>query len=69
LIESPASVLRSAAVFAAYLVLAVASAILLILVEPVGAWVFLPYVAYLAYATWWLSSLRRLNAEVPGAAA
>ena len=44
-----------------YAVLAPAVATLLALVDPVSAWVFLPYLIYLAYATWWVLALRRLN--------
>lgn len=51
----------SAIVAVVYAVLALAVAILLILVDPVSAWVFLPYLIYLAYATWWVLALRRLN--------
>jgi tryptophan-rich sensory protein len=58
----------SAMVLMAYVAIALAVTILLILVDPMGALVFLPYLIYLAYATWWLQSLRRLNREVSGAA-
>ena len=51
----------SAIVSVVYAVLALAVAILLTLVDPVSAWVFLPYLIYLAYATWWVLTLRRLN--------
>ena len=46
-----------------YAVLALAVAILLVLVDPVSAWVFLPYLIYLGYATWWVLALRRLNLQ------
>jgi tryptophan-rich sensory protein len=54
----------SAIVLEAYVAVALMVAILLILVDPVSGWVFLPYLVYLAYATWWLLSLRRLNREM-----
>jgi benzodiazapine receptor len=44
-----------------YAVLALAVAVLLVLADPVSAWVFLPYLIYLSYATWWVLALRRLN--------
>jgi translocator protein len=48
----------------AYAAVALTVAILLILVDPVSAWVFLPYLIYLTYATRWVLALRRLNREV-----
>ena len=54
----------SAIVSVVYAVLALAVAILLVLVDTVSAWVFLPYLIYLAYATWWVLALRRLNRKV-----
>jgi tryptophan-rich sensory protein len=54
----------SAIVSLAYAAVALTVAILLILVDPVSAWVFLPYLIYLSYATWWVLALRRLNREV-----
>ena len=45
----------------AYAVVALVLAIVLFEVDRVGAWVFLPYVLYLVYATWWILELRRLN--------
>lgn len=51
----------SAIVSLAYAAVALTVSILLILVDPVSAWVFLPYLIYLAYATWWVLALRRLN--------
>jgi tryptophan-rich sensory protein len=56
----------SVMVLMAYVGIALAVIILLILVDPVSALVFLPYLLYLAYATWWLLSLRSLNREVRG---
>ena len=58
----------SAVLLLAYVVLAVMLAILLNRIDPVSGWVFLPYVIYLAYAAWWLLSLRRLNRGVRGEA-
>ena len=55
----------SAIVSVVYAVLALAVAILLTLVDPVSAWMFLPYLIYLAYATWWVLALRRLNRRAP----
>ena len=52
------------AVSAVYAALAVVLAIVLLWVDPVGAWVLLPYLVYLAYAAWWMLALRRLNREV-----
>jgi tryptophan-rich sensory protein len=54
----------SAIVSVAYAAVALAVTILLILVDPVSAWAFSPYLIYLAYATWWVLALRRLNREV-----
>jgi tryptophan-rich sensory protein len=56
----------SAVVLVAYVAIAVMLAILLKLLDPVSGWVFLPYLIYLAYATWWLLSLRKLNRGVRG---
>jgi translocator protein len=44
-----------------YGVVALVLAVVLFEVDRVGAWVFLPYVLYLVYATWWILELRRLN--------
>lgn len=54
----------SAVVLVAYVALALILAILLSRVDPVGGWVFLPYMIYLAYATWWMLSLRQLNEKL-----
>jgi len=59
----------SVVILKGYVAVAVALAILLVLVDLVAAWVFLPYLVYLAYATWWLLSLRRLNRKVGNAVA
>jgi benzodiazapine receptor len=59
----------SAIILVAYLALALILAIVLNLIDPVSGLVFLPYLIYLAYATWWLLSLRRLNREVRDEAA
>ena len=53
----------SAMISVAYAAVALTVAILLLLVDPVSAWVFLPYLIYLAYGTWWVFALRRLNRE------
>jgi translocator protein len=53
----------------AYVALAVTLAVLLRLLDRVSSWVFLPYLIYLVYATWWSLSLRKLNREVQGDAA
>ena len=52
-----------AAVSVAYAAVAVVLATVLVWADPVSAWVFIPYVIYLAYATWWVLALRRLNRE------
>ncbi len=54
----------SVAVAVVYAAVALTVAILLVLVDSVSAWVFLPYLIYLAYATWWMLALRRLNRKV-----
>lgn len=54
----------SAIVSLAYAAVALAVTVLLVLVDPVSALVFLPYVIYLTYGTWWVLALRRLNREV-----
>jgi tryptophan-rich sensory protein len=54
----------SAIVQLAYIAIALMLAVVLTFVDPVSRWVFLPYVVYLAYATWWLMGLRRLNRTV-----
>jgi len=56
----------STIVLVAYVAIAAILAILLNFIDPISGWVFLPYLIYLAYATWWLLSLRRLNREVRG---
>ena len=56
----------SAVVLVVYVAMALGFAIILKVVDPVSGWVFLPYVIYLAYATWWFLSLRKLNREVRG---
>jgi benzodiazapine receptor len=59
--------LEASALFSvAYLALALVLTILLGLVDRVSSWVFLPYLVYLGYATWWSLSLRRLNREERG---
>ena len=45
----------------AYAAVAVMLSVLLARLDPVSFWVFLPYLLYLPYATWWLLSMRRLN--------
>ena len=52
---------RSAAVSLSYAALALTVATLLFLVDPVSALVFLPYLIYLSYGTWWVLALKRLN--------
>jgi len=52
---------RSAAVSVAYAAVALTVATLLVRVDPVSALVFLPYLIYLSYATWWVLALKRLN--------
>jgi translocator protein len=54
----------STIVLGTYVAVSLVLAILLIRVDPISGWVFLPYLVYLAYATWWLLSLRRLNRDV-----
>lgn len=54
----------AAVVSVAYAVVAVALEIVLVWADPVSAWVFIPYVIYLSYATWWALALKRLNREV-----
>ena len=51
----------SVVVSMAYAALALAAAPLLLVVDPVSALVFLPYLIYLSYATWWVRALKRLN--------
>ena len=55
----------SATVSVAYAAGALSVAVLLAVVDSVSALVFLPYLVYLAYGTWWVLALRRLNRE-PG---
>jgi tryptophan-rich sensory protein len=55
----------SAVLMLAYLALALVLAVLLGLLDRVSGWMFLPYLIYLFYATWWLLSLRKLNREAP----
>jgi tryptophan-rich sensory protein len=54
----------SAIVSVAYAALALSITILLIVVDSVSALVFLPYLIYLAYGTWWVLALRKLNRAV-----
>lgn len=44
-----------------YGLVALALAAVLFQLDPVASWVFLPYVVYLGYATWWGYRLWRLN--------
>ena len=54
--------LGASAVYSAlYAAVAVALAVALFRVDPVGGWIFLPYLVYLVYGTWWGYSLWRLN--------
>ena len=53
----------SAIILVTYVAFALVLATLLMLVDVVSGWVFVPYLVYLAYATWWLLSLRKLNRE------
>ncbi len=48
-----------------YVVVAVALLVVLRYTDVQAAWVFLPYVIYLAYATWWGYRLWRLNEGPP----
>ena len=57
----------SAILLMAYLPIALALTVLLSRLDPVSVWVFLPYLLYLPYATWWVLSLRKLNSGVEGA--
>ena len=58
----------SAVVLVAYVVVALILGSLLGRVDSISRWVFLPYLIYLAYATWWLLSLRMLNRTPRGEA-
>jgi benzodiazapine receptor len=49
-----------------YAAVALGLTVVLVLVDSGSALVFLPYLIYLAYGTWWVLALRRLN---PGVAA
>jgi tryptophan-rich sensory protein len=51
----------AAMVSLAYAALALLVAVLLLQVDPVSARIFVPYLIYLAYGTWWVLALRRLN--------
>jgi tryptophan-rich sensory protein len=55
----------SVAVMIVYAGLASILAVLIGLLDPASMWVFSPYLLYLAYAIWWVLSLRRLNGKVP----
>ena len=54
----------SAIVSMAYAAVALSAAVLLAFVDSVSALVFLPYLVYLAYGTWWVLTLRKLNPPV-----
>jgi benzodiazapine receptor len=54
----------SAIVSLVYAAVALSVAVLLAVVDSVSALVFLPYLIYLAYGTWWVLALRRLNRGV-----
>lgn len=51
--------------FPPYGLLALALAAALARVDPPAAWILLPYLLYLVYATWWGYRLWRLNAPKP----
>jgi tryptophan-rich sensory protein len=54
--------LRASLVFnGLYAAVAVALAVALFRVDPASGWIFLPYLVYLVYGTWWGYSLWRLN--------
>lgn len=53
--------------FIPYGLLVLALAGILVPLDPTAAWLLLPYIAYLGYATWWGRRLWRLNEHsVPG---
>jgi tryptophan-rich sensory protein len=54
----------SAIVSLVYAAVALSVTALLAVVDSVSALVFLPYLVYLAYGTWWVLALRRLNRAV-----
>lgn len=53
----------SVQISAGYALLAVVLGVLLWRVDRVSGWVWVPYLGYLLYGTWWVVAVRRLNAD------